>query len=98
MNLLPGCQFNARCPAVPHEDAAKFDAAPNFTTMPGDVGNEAMREAGSPAHRHLRLCARREQRGDGVTKTLQAEVHFAQAIKEEQAGAHGVVLEVLRDE
>ena len=66
--------------------------------MPSDVGHEAMREAGRPAHCHLRHVARREQRRDRMAEALQAEVHFAQAIEEEQAGAHRVILEVARDE
>ena len=98
MNLLPGSQFDARCPAVLHEDAAKFDAAPDFAPMLSDVGNEATREAGSPAHHHLRLGARREQGRDGVAEALQAEIHFAQAVEEEQAGAHGIILELACDE
>ena len=66
--------------------------------MLSDVGDEAMREAGRPAHRHLRHVARREQRRNRVAEAIQAEVHFAQAIEEEQAGAGGVILEVPRDE
>ena len=66
--------------------------------MLSDVGDEAMSETGRPADRHLRHVAPGEQRRDRVAEALQAEVHFAQAIKKEQAGAHGVILEVLRDE
>src|SRR5438445_12144352 len=81
-----------------NEDAAQLDAAPDFAPMLSDVGNEATREAGRPAHRHLRLGARREQSRDRVTEALQTEVHFAQAVEEEQAGANGIILELLRDE
>src|SRR5437660_7198783 len=97
MKLLPGCKFNARCAAIANEDAAQLDAAPHFTSMLSDVGHETMREAGRPAHRHLRHVARREQGRDRMAEALQAQVHFAQAIEEEQAGADGVILEVTRD-
>src|SRR5438128_2227026 len=98
MKLFPGCKFNARCAAVANEDATQLDAAPHFTSMLSDVGHEAMREAGRPAHRKLRHVARREQSRNRVAESIQAEVHFAQAIEEEQPGAHHVVLEVARDE
>src|SRR5258708_33645427 len=98
MDLLPCCQFNARGASIANEDATNLDAAPDCAAMLSDLGNEAAREAGGAADRRLRLGARREQGRDRVSKAFQAEVHFAQAIEEEQPGAHGVVLKVLRAE
>ena len=50
-----------------------------------DVGDEAAREVARAAHAHLRLRRRGEQRGDGVAEAGLPQVHFAQAVEEEQA-------------
>ena len=96
--LFAGAEFDSGGTTVADEDLLQLDAATDFPAVLRDVCDEAAREVAGAAHAHLRLRGRREQGRDGVAETGLTQVHFAQAVEEEQARADGVVLEVLRDE
>src|SRR5437867_10134647 len=98
MNRLARGQLNTRSTAVPHENAPQLETASHFTPMLDDVRYQTASQAGGPVHSHLGHGSRREQGRDRVAETPQTEIHFAQTIEEKQAGAHGVVLEVARNE
>src|SRR5262245_29092626 len=94
MNPLATGELDAGRAPVSYEDATQPNAATNFSAMPGNVCDETTGEARASANGHLRHTTGRKQRRNGMAKSFQPKIYFAQAIEKEESRAHGVIFEV----
>ena len=76
-----------------HRDLHEFDVGADFTSGPGDGGDEGFSQPSRAADAHLRLAAGGQQRWDVVAEAGSARIDFAQAVEEQEAGLYRWVLE-----